>query len=81
MNSSDESIFQQVISEGLLLGLMGAASGLLLGWLSLKLLLRMVPSTNTLQQVLAVHIEWPAIAFCAAAGVLTSVTSALLPRF
>jgi putative ABC transport system permease protein len=79
LGASHRRIFQQVISEGLLLGLMGAASGLLLGWLSLKLLLRMVPSTNTLRQVLAVHIEWPAIAFCAAAGVLTSVIFSIAP--
>ena len=40
LGASRGQIVQQVLAEGLLLGLMGAASGLFLGWMSLKLLLR-----------------------------------------
>ncbi len=79
LGASRRQIFQQVLAEGLLLGLMGAASGLLLGWVSLRLLLRMVPATNTLRDVLEVHLDWKIIAVCALAGLLTSLTFTIAP--
>jgi putative ABC transport system permease protein len=79
LGASRRRILQQVISEGLLLGLMGAISGLLLAWVSLRLLLRIVPAVNTLRQALTVRMEWPVIAFCAAAGVLTSLIFSIAP--
>ena len=79
LGASRRQIFQQVLAEGLLLGLMGAASGLLLGWVSLRLLLRMVPATNTLRDVLEVHLDWKIIALCAVAGGLTSLTFTIAP--
>ncbi|MFZ0859061.1 MAG: ABC transporter permease [Candidatus Sulfotelmatobacter sp.] len=79
LGASGRQIFQQVLAEGLLLGLMGAVSGLLLGWVSLRLLLRMVPATNTLREVLAVGIDWPVIAVCTAVGVLTSLIFSVAP--
>jgi putative ABC transport system permease protein len=79
LGASRRQIFQQVLAEGLLLGLMGAASGLLLGWVSLRLLLRMVPGTNTLREVLAAQMNWPVIAMCTALGVLTSLIFSVAP--
>src|ERR1035441_8272898 len=79
LGASRRQIFQQVLAEGLLLGLMGAASGLLLGWVSLRLLLRMVPGTNTLREVLAAPMNWPVIAMCTALGVLTSLIFSVAP--
>jgi putative ABC transport system permease protein len=79
LGASRRQIFQQVLTEGLLMGLMGAASGLLLGWVSLRLLLRMVPATNSLRDVLAVQIDWPVIAVCAGVGVLTSLIFTAAP--
>jgi hypothetical protein len=58
---------------------MGAASGLLPGWVSLRLLLRMVPATNSLRDVLAVHMDWRIIAVCTAVGALTSLIFAVAP--
>jgi putative ABC transport system permease protein len=58
---------------------MGAVSGLLFAWVSLRLLLSIVPAMNTLRQVLTVRMEWPAIVFCAAAGVLTSLIFSIAP--
>jgi len=79
LGASRLQIFQQMLAEGLLLGLMGAASGLLLGWVSLRLLLRMVPAANTLREVLAVHLDWKVIALCTVAGALTSLIFTVAP--
>jgi predicted permease len=58
---------------------MGAASGLFLGWVSLRLLLRIVPATNSLHDVLAVQLDWRVIALCAVAGGLTSLIFTVAP--
>ena len=79
LGASRGQIFQQVLAEGLLLGLMGAASGLFLGWVSLRLLLRMVPATNSLHDVLAVQLDWRVIALCVVAGGLTSLIFTVAP--
>ncbi len=79
LGASRGQIFQQVLAEGLLLGLLGAASGLFLGWVSLRLLLRMVPATNSLHDVLAVQLDWRVIALCAVAGGLTSLIFTVAP--
>jgi len=79
LGASRSRIFQQVILEGLLLGLSGAVFGLFLGWLSLKLLSGIVPPANTLRQVLTLHIQAPTIALCAAAGVLVSLIFSIAP--
>lgn len=57
LGASRRQIFQQVLAEGLLLGLMGAAFGMFLGWTTLKLLLRSVPATNSLHNALATHFD------------------------
>jgi len=62
-----------------LLGLLGAASGLFLGWVSLRLLLRIVPATNSLHDVLAVQLDWRVIALCIVAGGLTSLIFTVAP--
>jgi putative ABC transport system permease protein len=79
LGASRGQIFQQVLAEGLLLGLMGAASGLFVGWVSLRLLLRIVPATNSLHDVLAVQLDWRVIALCAVAGGLTSLIFTVAP--
>ena len=79
LGASRSQIFQQVLAEGLLLGLLGAASGLFLGWVSLRLLLRMVPATNSLHDVLAVQLDWRVIVLSAVAGGLTSLIFTVAP--
>jgi putative ABC transport system permease protein len=79
LGASRSRIFQQVILEGLLLGLSGAVFGLFLGWLSLRFLSGIVPPTNTLRQVLTLRIQGPTIALCAAAGILVSLIFSIAP--
>ena len=79
LGGSRRRIFQKVICEGLLLGLMGAGLGLLLGPMTLKLLLGMLPSANALRDMLSVHLEWSALIFCACAGVTTAIVFSSVP--
>ena len=58
---------------------MGAASGLFVGWVSLRLLRRIVPATDSLHDVLAVQLDWRVIALCAVAGGLTSLIFTVAP--
>jgi putative ABC transport system permease protein len=79
LGASRWRIFQQVIAEGLLLGLIGAMAGLALGWLSFKLLIHSIPATNYLRDVLDAPMDWKVIAFCIAAGVMTSLLFSVAP--
>jgi putative ABC transport system permease protein len=79
LGASRIRIFQQVLVEGILLGLMGAVAGLLLGWLTLRLLLHITPDSNILSIALSAHMDWRVIAFSAAAGILTSIVFSLAP--
>ncbi len=79
LGASRRRIFQQVLAEGLLLGGAGAAAGLSLGWMSLRLLQKFVPETSSLHDLLASPMDWRAITFCAVAGVITSVFFSLAP--
>ncbi|WP_446745210.1 ADOP family duplicated permease [Silvibacterium acidisoli] len=79
LGASRQRIFQQVIIEGLILGLIGAACGLPLGLLTLRLLLQATPETDVLHLALASHIDWRIVAFSIAAGILTSVLFSIGP--
>jgi putative ABC transport system permease protein len=72
-------IFQQVVVEGLLLGVVGAAVGILLGGLTLRLLLHLTPASDILHIAFATHLDWQIIAAAVAAGILTSVVFSLAP--
>jgi len=79
LGASRWRIFQQVIAEGLLLGLIGAVAGLTLGWLSFKLLIHSIPATNYMHEVLDAPMDWKVIAFCMVAGVATSLFFSVAP--
>jgi len=79
LGASRWRIFQQVIAEGLLLGLIGAMAGLTLGWISFKLLIHSIPATNYMRDVLDAPMDWKVIAFCIATGVLTSLVFSVAP--
>lgn len=72
-------IVQMVLSEGLLLGAAGAVTGLILGKISLKLLLKFVPATSSLHDLLMAPLNWRALGICAMAGVVTSLLFSLAP--
>jgi putative ABC transport system permease protein len=79
LGASRRRIFQQVLAEGLLMGAVGAAAGLALGWMSLKLLLKFVPATSSLHDLLVSPMDWYAVAFCALVGIATSVLFSFAP--
>ena len=73
-------ILRRVASEGLLLGAVGICFGLLLGSVTLKLLMAIVPSTNTLPTgALTAQLDWRTIAACAMAGMVTSLAFSIAP--
>jgi putative ABC transport system permease protein len=83
LGGSRRRILQKVASEGLLLGLIGVCLGLLLGSLTLKLLIGIVPSTNTLPAgTLTAQLGWSTIVICAIGGtgicLLFSIAPAIL---
>jgi putative ABC transport system permease protein len=72
-------IFQQVVVEGLLLGAMGAAAGILLGTITLRLLLHFTPDSDILHVAVTSHLGWQIIAAAIVVGLLTSVLFSLAP--
>ncbi|MBZ5654980.1 MAG: ABC transporter permease [Acidobacteriia bacterium] len=79
LGGSRRRIMQKLVSEGVLLGLIGVGFGLLLGSLALKFLLGILPSTNTLRETLTAQLSWSTIAICAIGGIVTSLTFSIAP--
>lgn len=79
LGASRQRIFQQVIAEGILLGLIGASVGLLLGWASLKLVISAIPETNYLRDLLRAPMDGKVVAFCIVAGIATSLLFSIAP--
>lgn len=80
LGGSRGRILQRVATEGLLLGAIGVCLGLLLGSLTLKLLLAIVPSTNSLLSgALTAHLDWRTIAACTIAGMVISLAFSIAP--
>lgn len=72
-------IFQQVVVEGLLLGAMGAAAGILLGGFTLRLLLHFTPDSDILHVAVTPQVGWQIVAAAVAVGLLTSLLFSLAP--
>ncbi|MEE8584647.1 MAG: ABC transporter permease, partial [Acidobacteriota bacterium] len=70
-------LVMHVLTEAVVLGLMGALAGLLLGWAVLQLVVQSV--LGSLPRVEAVGIDFWVFAFTAAAGVLSGLVFGLLP--
>ncbi|HYK35119.1 ABC transporter permease [Alloacidobacterium sp.] len=77
LGANRRRIFQQVLAEGLLLGVAGAVAGLCIGQMGQKLLLKFVPATSSMHDLLSLPMDWRAVTFCALAGIITSVLFSL----
>ena len=79
LGASRGRILQQVVTEGLLLGTGGAFAGSVLGWVSLRLVLKIIPESNPLHNSLIVRTDWKILLFCAGLGIVTSVLFSAAP--
>ena len=80
LGGSRMRLLQKVASEGLLLGLIGACLGLLLGSLTLKLLVGIVPSTSTFPRgAVTAQLGWSTIMICAIGGIVTCIAFSIAP--
>jgi putative ABC transport system permease protein len=80
LGGSRRRILQKVVSESVLLGIIGVCLGLLLGSLTLKFLVSIVPSRADLPTIsIAAQLGWSTIAFCVSGGMLTCLLFSLAP--
>ena len=80
IGASRTRLFRQMISEGLLLALVGGAVGVALGWGILKLLLHYMPP-DTLPSEADVTLNLPVLLFTLAATVVAGVLAGSAPAF
>jgi putative ABC transport system permease protein len=73
LGSGRSKIVTATVAEAMLLGLGGAALGLPLGWLTLRLLSYAVATDSSIGVVLQTAWQWPVAGFALAAAVVTSV--------
>jgi len=78
LGASRTRLIRQLITESVLLSLLGASLGLAFAWWGSALLIRFISSTNNLV-VLDLGIDLRLLGFTAAAGTLTGVLSGLAP--
>jgi putative ABC transport system permease protein len=73
MGAGRARIVTATVAESVVLGLGGAAIGLPLGWVSLRLLADAVSADSTVGGVLQAPWQWPVVAFAIAAALVTAV--------
>jgi len=78
LGASRTRLIRQLLTESVLLSLLGASLGLAFAWWGSALLIRFISSTNNLV-VLDLGIDLRLLGFTAAAGTLTGVLSGLAP--
>lgn len=80
IGASRARLFRQMISEGLLLAMIGGAAGVALGWGLLKLLLHYMPP-NTLPSEADVSLNLPVLLFALAATLISGMLAGSAPAF
>jgi predicted permease len=79
LGASRSRLLQQTIIEGLLLSIMGAAVGMLLGQSAIKLLWRQIERKLPLTQ--AIHVDWRVMLLLVSLTLLTALIAGLFPAF
>ena len=80
LGASRARLFRQMLSEGVVLALMGGAAGVALGWGILKVLLAYMPE-ETLPSEADVTLNLPVLAFTLGATILAGVLAGSAPAF
>jgi hypothetical protein len=68
-----------VLVEGLLLGISGAITGFVFGWLALAALVKSIPQSNWLHDMFQAPVDGKVVLFCAGTGIITSVLFSFAP--
>ena len=79
LGASRGQLFRQVFVEGMTLGLIGYVAGLILGAVSLRVILGMIPSNSNLRDALTFQMDWHVLAFAGVSGMVTSVLFSVAP--
>ena len=80
VGASRGRLFRQMISEGLVLALIGGAAGVALGWGILKVLMAYMPE-NTLPSEADVTLNMPVLLFTLGATILSGILAGSAPAF
>jgi predicted permease len=81
IGASRARIIRQLLTEGLLLSLFGAAGGILLAWAGSRVLVNLLASGQVRGIVLDVSPDWLVLAFTAATACATGILFGLAPAF
>lgn len=79
LGASRWQLCRQALAEGVLLGGIGTAAGLLVGSVTLRVVLGMIPETSTLKTALSPRLDWHVLLFAACLGLGTSILFSLGP--
>jgi putative ABC transport system permease protein len=81
LGSKRGRLLQQLLTEGLILSMMGAAGGLLVAWLSRNLLVVFFPSSSVVATNLSGEIDWRVAGFSAGVCLISTLMFGLVPAF
>jgi putative ABC transport system permease protein len=79
LGATGGQILRQLLVEGMLLGVVGAALGLLLAPQALRLLIRFMSGNSTAEPVFSATLDWRVLAFTIAATLIGSLLFSLAP--
>lgn len=81
MGASRAELVGQMLAEALLLALGGAATGVLIGGVTLQLLIRLSSNREMAIQYLTAHLEWPVLLFSVALSLAAGILFGLYPAW